>query len=175
VSDFQNYRAVSLSRIRVLEAGETFTVPDSGQIATGPDEVVHQTGADHYEVVQRTWFVNNYETNAVPQDQDKQAPMRFPEPIHGLPPPELPPPPHLTAINPNLGRVGDVITLTGSGLTGIAPDGVDVGGTPSTDAAARTDAEVTFSIPPRAPGGIYVYATVNGQTSFEGMTLMVNP
>jgi IPT/TIG domain len=83
--------------------------------------------------------------------------------------------PHITSTDPTLGSPGTAVAIHGTGLTGIAPDGVDFDGVRSTDAVAVSDQQVNFSVPSHPPGGVYLHVTVNGVVNPEMFTFFVNP
>jgi hypothetical protein len=63
--------------------------------------------------------------------------------------------PVVSSISPSSGATGTVITITGSGFTGvICPAGVTFGGVSATSCTVNSDTSITATVPAGAPGGV---------------------
>lgn len=74
--------------------------------------------------------------------------------------------PLLTSFSPASGKVGDTVTLTGSGL--IQAQNITVGGVPVTTYTVNSDTQVSFRVPTGAKTGAIVLATPGGKVTAKG-------
>ncbi len=80
--------------------------------------------------------------------------------------------PLLTGFSPASGKVGDTVTLTGSGL--IQTIGITVGGVQVTTYTVNSDTQVSFRVPTGAKTGAIVLSTPGGKVTAKG-TFTVTP
>jgi uncharacterized repeat protein (TIGR03803 family) len=75
--------------------------------------------------------------------------------------------PRIIEFTPSNGKVGDVVTLDGTGLT--QTESITVGGGPVTTFTVNSDTDVTFNVPTGAKTGAIVLTTLGGKVKAEGI------